>query len=70
MREILYEKDFERYSKVAYLSNDPSVSMSHSQRIKELEEKLRKFKSELTLLESQTQSHSLLQKSKLIDNIN
>lgn len=45
MREILYEKDFERYSKVAYLSNDPSVSMSHSQRIKELEEKLRKFKS-------------------------
>ena len=45
MREILYEKDFERYSKVAYLSNDPSVSMSHSQRIKELEGKLRKFKS-------------------------
>lgn len=66
MRQMLQENDFERYNRIAQLSNNPEETKSFSSRAKDLNDKIRKLKAELTLSEKQSSQTNLVLKSKLI----
>lgn len=67
---MLQENDFERYNRIAQLSNNLEETKSFSSRSKELNDKIRKLKAELALSEKQGSQTNLVLKSKLIENIN
>lgn len=67
---MLHQTDYQKFSKINQLANSEDSGKSYYQRLKETKSKLRKYKSELALLEKQHSHSNIILKSQMMEKIN
>lgn len=67
---MLLKSDYQKYDRLAELSNNSFDSKPAIEKLKEVKEKLKKCKSQLALLERQYATSQFVRKSKIICTIN
>lgn len=70
IRDVLHQTDFQKYDRLAELSGNSFSSNPSFKKLKEIKEKLRKYKSELALLDKQYANSRIIIRSKLVEKIN